>query len=159
MSSGRLENMMAHPQRVQWYAIRTRSRFEKVVRDQLLGRGVQPLLPLRTQLAQWKDRKKLIEWPLFPGYCFGQFSLDKRLTVLQIPGVVQIVGNGTYADPIPDDEITAIQRLMQCGEEYEPYPYHLSEGTLVQVSRGPLAGIRGGSSGPPMETGWSSRSL
>jgi transcription antitermination factor NusG len=134
---------MTNTQGLQWYAIRTRSRFEKVVRDQLVGRGVEPLLPLCKRISQWKDRKKLIEWPLFPGYCFGRFTLDQRFHVLQVPGVVQIIGSGTYAEPIPDDEIAAIQRVMQYGGRYESHPYHLEVGTVVQVVRGPLEGIQG----------------
>jgi transcription antitermination factor NusG len=143
MLSGMRDNMTTHRPGLQWYAIRTRSRFEKVVRDQLLGRGLEPLLPLRAHVSQWKDRKKLIEWPLFPCYCFARFILNERLTVLQVPGVVQIIGSGAYAEPIPDEEIAALQRMMQSRETYEPYPYHLVEGTIVQVIRGPLTGIRG----------------
>ena len=47
-----------------WYVIRTEPRFEKIVRDQLTGRGVETLLPLRTRTSQWKSGTKLIEAPL-----------------------------------------------------------------------------------------------
>jgi transcriptional antiterminator NusG len=143
MSSGIEEEFMTRTHRLQWYAIRTRSRFEKVVRDQLIGRGIEPLLPLHTRISQWKDRRKIIEWPLFPGYCFGRFTLDEQINVLQVPGVVQIIGSGTYAEPIPDEEIAAIQRIMQRCQQYEPYPYPPAKGTVVQVIRGPLKGIHG----------------
>jgi transcription antitermination factor NusG len=85
----------------------------------------------------------MIEWPLFPGYCFGRFTLDERINVLQVPGVIQIIGSGTYAESISDEEIAAIQRMMQHCRQYEPYPYHLAKGTVVQVIRGPLKGIHG----------------
>ena len=48
---------MVNGETAQWYAIRTRSRCEKVVRDQLTGRGIEPLLPLRRHMSQWKDRR------------------------------------------------------------------------------------------------------
>ena len=47
----------------QWYAVRTRSRHEKLVRDQLEKQGIEPLLPTVKRLSQWKDRKKEIEVP------------------------------------------------------------------------------------------------
>src|SRR5919112_3565515 len=96
----------------QWYAIRTRSRFEKIVRDQLTGRGVECLLPLCTRMSQWKDRRKVIEWPLFSGYCFGRFGGDQHRQVLQAPGVVQIIGSAQVAEPIPPEEIASLRRLM-----------------------------------------------
>lgn len=75
-----------------WYALRTRSRHEKHVRDRLVALGIEQLLPTVIRLSQWKDRKKKIEAPLFSGYCFAHFPLENRLTVLKVPGVVQIVG-------------------------------------------------------------------
>ena len=130
-------------QQPQWYAVRTRSRFEKIVRDQLTGRGIESLLPLCKRMSQWKDRKKQIEWPLFPGYCFGRFGLEQRMHVLQAPGVVQIIGSANAAEPIPAHEIAAIQRLAHSGHNYETFPYHLKEGTIVTVIRGPLQGLCG----------------
>lgn len=131
------------PSHAHWYAVRTRSRTEKVVRDQLVGRGIEPLLPLVSRMSHWKDRDKRIEWPLFPGYCFAHFSLEQRLTVLQTPGVVSIIGSahGTL-EPIPETEILAIQRLLETRHEYGPY-HGLPAGTKVEVLRGPLIGLRG----------------
>jgi transcription antitermination factor NusG len=94
-------------------------------------------------MSQWKDRRKMIEWPLFSGYCFGRFGIEQRMHVLQAPGVVQIIGSAHAAEPIPAQEIAALQRLMQSGHNYETYPYHLQEGMIVTVIGGPLQGLRG----------------
>jgi transcriptional antiterminator NusG len=126
-----------------WYAIQTRSRHEKVVRDQLINAGIDCLLPLCTRMSQWKDRSKQIEWPLFSGYCFGRFALEERGQVIQASGVVQIVGTAHAAEPIPADDIAAIQRLMQSESSYRPYPYHVQEGRIVTVILGPLEGLQG----------------
>lgn len=53
--------------------------------------------------------------------------------VLQAPGVVQIIGSAHAAEPIPAQEIAALQRLMQSGQE----------GMIVTVIGGPLQGLRG----------------
>ena len=57
-----------------WYAIWTRSRHEQVVREQLERKRFEAFLPTITRWSRWKDRKKKIDWPLFPGYCFARFD-------------------------------------------------------------------------------------
>ncbi|BCA54234.1 putative Transcription termination/antitermination factor NusG [Nitrospira sp. KM1] len=125
-----------------WYALRTRSRHEKLVRDQLSNQGIEPLLPTVKRLSQWKDRKKEIDAPLFSGYCFVKFASQQKLPVLKTVGVVDIVGAGNRPEPIPEEEIIALQRLMTSVLPYDPHPY-LHEGMSVEVIRGPLQGVRG----------------
>lgn len=125
-----------------WYAVRTRSRHEKIVRDQLATQGIEPLLPTVKRLSQWKDRKKEIEVPLFSGYCFVRFAQHEKLPVQKVTGVVEIVGVGSRPEPIPDEEIDALRRLMTSVLPYDPHPY-LHEGMKVEVVRGPLQGVHG----------------
>ena len=125
-----------------WYALRTKSRHEKLVRDRLAAQGIEPLLPTVKKLSQWKDRKKEVEVPLFSGYCFSRFAWPDRLAVRKTSGVVDIVGGGDRPEPIPDQEIEAIQQLMASTLRYDASPY-LREGMMVEVVRGPLQGVRG----------------
>lgn len=125
-----------------WYALRTRSRHEKLVRDRLAAQGIEPLLPTVKKLSQWKDRKKEVEVPLFSGYCFSRFAWPDRLAVQTTSGVVDIVGGGDRPESIPDEEIEAIQRLMVSTLRYDTSPY-LHEGMMVEVTKGPLQGVRG----------------
>lgn len=124
-----------------WYAISTRSRHEKIVRDRLAGIGVEPFLPLTRKLSQWSDRKVWTVSPLFAGYCFARFSLMNGLAIRQTPGVVRIVGS-VMPEPIPDEELAAIMKLAESERSLEPHDY-LTEGGWVEVVRGPLAGLRG----------------
>jgi len=94
---------------LRWYALRTKSRHEKLVRDRLEKQGIEPLLPTVKRLSQWKDRKKEIEVPLFSGYCFVRFGSQQKLPVLKTIGVVEVVGGGTKPEPIPDEEIAALR--------------------------------------------------
>jgi transcription antitermination factor NusG len=125
-----------------WYALRTRSRHEKVVRDQLVNQGIEPLLPTVKRLSQWKDRKKEIEVPLFSGYCFVRIASGQKLPVLKTIGVVDIVGGGSRPEAIPDEEIHALKTLMTSVLPYDSHPY-LHEGMMVEVVRGPLQGLHG----------------
>ncbi len=125
-----------------WYALRTKSRHEKLVRDRLDQQGIEPLLPTVKRLSQWKDRKKEIEVPLFSGYCFVRFSQQEKTPVQKTTGVVEIVGSGSKPEPIPEEEIDALRRLMTSVLPYDPHPY-LHEGMKVEVTRGPLQGVHG----------------
>jgi len=127
---------------VAWYAIWTRSRHEQVVREQLERKGISAFLPTIKRWSRWKDRKKEIDWPLFPGYCFARMAPSDRLAVLKCSGVVNIVTfNGELA-PIPDHEIDAIRRLVETDLQFDPCPM-IREGTLVEVTHGPLRGVIG----------------
>ena len=125
-----------------WYALKTRSRHEKRVRDQLLLRDIDTFLPLCESWRQWKDRKKKIELPLFPGYCFARFPLVERLRVLNVLGVAHLVSIKGRPEPIMEDELNASKQLVSTKLEYDPHPF-LEEGMDVEVVRGPLAGVRG----------------
>ena len=126
-----------------WYAIRTRSRAEKVVREHVTQRGIESFLPLLTRVSQWKDRRKDIKWPLFPGYCFAKFTDDQKFFILQTPGAIEIVGSALgRPEPIPDSEIIAVQKVISSRQPYDAHP-HLEQGTMVEVIRGPLMGLQG----------------
>ncbi len=125
-----------------WFALKTRAQHEKVVRDRLRKLGFEHLLPILLRVSQWHDRKKVIEAPLFPGYCFARLADEHRSTVLQLPGVAYIVGHGGKAEAIPHQEIEALRRLGRSGLQYEA-AFSLVEGDPVEIIRGPLAGVRG----------------
>jgi transcription termination/antitermination protein NusG len=125
-----------------WYAIWTRSRHEQVVREQLERKGVEAFLPTITRWSRWKDRKKQIEWPLFPGYCFARFEGGDRLPVLKCSGVVNIVSFDGEIVPIPAHEIESIRTLVESDLQFDPCPL-IREGMMVEVVHGPLKGVVG----------------
>jgi transcription antitermination factor NusG len=128
--------------KTEWYAIWTRSRHEKLVRDQLAQKRVEVFLPTITKWSRWKDRKKKIDWPLFPGYCFARFDADDRLPILKCDGVVTIVGAEGTPSPIPPIEIDSIRQLIESELAFDPCPL-IKEGMMVEVKAGPLKGVVG----------------
>lgn len=125
-----------------WYAIWTRSRHEKRVREQLQQKSVEVFLPTIAKWSRWKDRKKQVEWPLFPGYCFARFDAADRLPVLTCDGVVQLVGVDGVPSPIPAHEVEGIRQLVESELLYDPCPL-VKEGEMVKVVSGPLKGVVG----------------
>lgn len=133
---------MSEPGHLGWYAVWTRSRAEKSVRDQLIRRGVEVFLPTVIQWSRWKDRRKQVEWPLFPGYCFVRIDPSHKLPVISCDGVVHIVSVDGRAAEIPTEQIEAIRQLVESTLSLDPCPF-LDEGDLVRVVAGPLAGVTG----------------
>jgi transcriptional antiterminator NusG len=127
---------------LEWFALWTRSRHEKLVRDQLQHKQVEVFLPTITKWSRWKDRKKQVEWPLFPGYCFARFDAAERLPILKCEGVVTIVGIEGYPSPIPPVEIDSIRQLIDSELAFDPCPL-IKEGMMVEVKAGPLKGVVG----------------
>jgi len=127
-----------------WYAIHTRSNFEKRIAADLEAKGIEPYLPSYAEVHQWKDRKKSVQVVLFPGYVFAQFcdSPDNRMTVLRTPGVVRILGQGGGLETVPAQEIVSIQRLLAARVSCFPHPF-LNQGQRVRVKHGVLTGLEG----------------
>ena len=125
-----------------WFAVWTRSRAEKAVHEQLARKGVEVFLPTAPRWSRWKDRRKLIDWPLFPGYCFARFDPADSLNVLTCAGVATIVSFNGQLAPIPDAEVEAVRRLVTSDLQYDPCPF-ISEGSRVEVIYGPLKGVTG----------------
>jgi len=126
----------------QWFAVWTRSRHEQVVRDQLEQKNITAFLPTITRWSRWKDRKKKIDWPLFPGYCFAQFDPENALPILKCTGVVNIVSVEGKPAAIPEYELDSIRLLVGSELQFDPCPL-IHEGMMVEVIHGPLRGVVG----------------
>lgn len=126
-----------------WYALYTRSRHEKQVAEQLAQKRVGHLLPLYDVQSQWKDRKKWVRKPLFPGYLFVHVLGDEDLaTAWYTRGVVHVVSNGDGPVCVPEEQIEAVRRLVDAPVDVDPWPY-LKRGRRVRVRAGPLSGVEG----------------
>ena len=127
-----------------WYAIRTRSRHEKVAARELDAQGISVFLPLVTSIRQWSDRRTKVEMPLFPGYGFVRvdyFSGD-RVRVLRTTGVVDFVGQKAEGSSIPDEQIESIRTILIRNVPVKDHPF-LNVGQRIRVRNGALSGVEG----------------
>jgi transcription antitermination factor NusG len=125
-----------------WYAIYTSANHEKRVADQLELRSIEHFLPLYESARRWKDRRVLLEVPLFPGYLFVRLALRDRLQVLQVPGVARLVGFNGMPAALSTVEIESLRVGLGCGVRALPHPY-LTIGRRFRVKSGPLKGFEG----------------
>jgi len=131
---------------MRWYACYTRARAEKQVAKTLEQRGIESYLPLIPRERQWKDRRKVVEFPLFPSYVFSRFGPDHVHSVLTTPGLSTIVRSRGVPVPVADDELENVRRfahaLTRSGAEAEVRPL-IGEGQRVRVTDGAFAGVEG----------------
>ena len=125
-----------------WWAVYTRHQHEKVVAEMLSTKGFEVFLPLYESTRRWKDRTMQLSLPLFPCYVFVRGALDRKLQVVTTPGIHMILYRGESVAVIPDQEIAAIQRVIEGPSGVEPHPF-LKCGTRVRVIRGALEGVEG----------------
>jgi transcription antitermination factor NusG len=127
-----------------WYAIRTRSRHEKVVERQLGGQGIEVFFPVVSQIRQWSDRRKVVEMPLFSGYAFVHIlpSAEERVRVLRTQGVVELVGAQGQGIAIPAEQIEAVRAVVAGNLHFTQHAF-LKIGQRVRVRGGSLDGVEG----------------
>jgi transcription antitermination factor NusG len=127
-----------------WYALHIRSNFETRVSLDLSARELETYLPAIEELHQWKDRKKKLSLPLFPGYVFVRFEDTPvaRINVLKTNGVVRILGQGIGIEPVPDEQVEAVRELLRSKSRCSAHPF-LKEGDWVRMKRGSLQGLEG----------------
>lgn len=140
--AGTITCEIAQPNRLPWFAVRTRSNQERVAAQVLEGKGYEHYLPVYRSRRRWSDRVVTTEIPLFPGYVFCRFDPKNRLPVVTTPGVVSVIGFGSEPAPIPDTEIEAIQTVLSSGLAAEPCPF-LREGQRVRIEKGSLKDLEG----------------
>ena len=119
-------------------------RCEQRVASGLIVKGFSTYLPLLREIHQWKDRRKVVEVPAFSGYVFVHYepNLRNRVKVLETNGIVRLLGGNHAPSPISEVEIEAVRQTLGSSVPCERCEA-LTPGTLVQVIRGPLAGVQG----------------
>ena len=127
-----------------WYVLHTRSRFESVVYDALCKKSVEALLPKIRQPSKRRDRKIILQVPLFPGYVFVRSNLhpEHHLTILKTVGAVRLIGTHDKPVPVPDSTIQSLDIMTR---SLEPIftGNRLRRGDPVIVVHGPFTGVTG----------------
>jgi transcription antitermination factor NusG len=125
-----------------WFAAYTLSHHEKRVAGLLAARQVESFLPLYSAVHRWRNRcAKQLELPLFPNYVFVRIAPRERVRVLQVPGVLSMVGFGGTLARLPDQQIEALRSGIG-QRKLEPHPY-LAVGRSVRIKAGAMSGLEG----------------
>ena len=125
-----------------WYAIYVSSRAEKKVDAELTQQGIESFVPLKRTLRRWSDRKKWVDLPLIPGYCFVKIDYKNHLPIVQTNHVVAFVKFEGKPAVIQDQQIDFLKRMLkQSDYEWEVTQETLSPGQTVEIIAGPFIGL------------------
>jgi transcription antitermination factor NusG len=131
-------------QGVPWYVLYTRCHHESKTAGLLARRGFPVLFPKYRTWSGRKDRRKVIERPLFPGYLLFQTepAAERLVQVSSAPGAAYILGDSGGPRAVAGQEMSSLIILLSSGECLKPHPY-FQAGDLVRVASGSLAGVVG----------------
>lgn len=125
-----------------WYAIYTKSRFEKKLHLALQKSGFQTFLPLVKQKRAWSDRIKTVEVPLLPSYLFVKTTQSQFAQIYYHNGFVRFVTFERQPCVIKEKEIQLLERIIR-NELPVQQSTHFGVGDSVRIIRGPLRGWEG----------------
>ena len=127
-----------------WFAVQTRTRFEKKAVKELQDKQIETFLPLHSRKHRWSDRYRVVRLPLFPSYVFVRIGEEQetRIAVLRTIGVRKFVGGRGAGAPIPDAEIRGLQTVLEQQVPFELYSF-LNVGQRVRIRGGCLDGLEG----------------
>ncbi|MGB4850302.1 MAG: UpxY family transcription antiterminator [Saprospiraceae bacterium] len=125
-----------------WYAIYTKSRFEKKVHRDLQQSKFQVFLPLIKEIKKWSDRIKTVSVPLLPGYVFVKLDKQNIPKLFYYPGVVRLVSFESKPCEVREEEIRLLEQIIAHGFPVE-HAVPCAVGDKVRIIRGPLQGWEG----------------
>jgi transcription antitermination factor NusG len=123
-----------------WYALKVRTRSERMAVAALRNIGYEPFCPTYAERRRYSDRMKVVQNVAFPGYLFCRFDPHKKVPIISSLAIEYIVGSRGMPEPIPDRQIADIRRALEAGARPAPY---FRTGQRVRVEYGALAGVEG----------------
>lgn len=129
---------------LQWFVLYTHARTERKVHTQLVKRGFNSFLPLRTIRRRTPQGMRELEVPLFSNYVFVQTTRNHLASLSKVPGLAECVSFGGRPAPVSEEEIKAIRRT--CTRSFQG-----KVGDQVVVVRGNAAGTQGTVIGLPTQ--------
>ncbi|MCG8553396.1 MAG: UpxY family transcription antiterminator [Desulfobacterales bacterium] len=129
-----------------WFALLTRSNFEQTVYSRISKKKIDAFLPRTRKPSKRKDRKLMIETPLFPGYVFVKSTMAPvdQLPILKTVGAVRLIGNSAGPLPVPEYQIESLKLLTSVAQDLiTGSMIELKKGDPVMILEGPMAGLKG----------------
>lgn len=126
-----------------WIAVYTRPRWEKTVAAQLHCAAIETYVPIRHELRQWSDRKKVLETPLLPSYVLVRLTPSQYQRVYQADGVVRVVMFRGRVAIVQQQEIDLLRRIEQAGQPLSVSSNLFRANEEVQITSGAFQGLHG----------------
>ena len=135
-----------------WYVVHSYSGHEtkvaqtlnqRIESQRLQGKILDILVPTQEKIEIKEGKKNTVREKIFPGYILIKMILDDAtwLAVRTTPGITSFVGMSNKPTPLPESEVSSIQRFMTM--EAPKFKTTFSEGEAVKIVDGPFAEFLG----------------
>ncbi len=135
-----------HVSERRWFAVRTAAKHEKKAVKELRSLGIECYIPLREKIYNYASKKVVRELPLMSGYVFVKVHSSEANTVRFSNFVSRFVTLGRIRRRVTESEMELLRKIStdrnldwQTIDEV----FDFTEGTPVEIIKGPLAGVRG----------------
>ncbi|TVZ38726.1 transcriptional antiterminator RfaH [Alteromonadaceae bacterium 2753L.S.0a.02] len=125
-----------------WFILRTKSRQENIVEGCLKEKLITAYLPRRKTVRVRRDRRILLDLPLFPGYIFVQPKPNQFHDLSYVPGSCGLLILGNQPAKMPARDLESVRIVVLSGERVDVNS-ELIPGKKVEVLSGPFAGVKG----------------
>jgi transcription antitermination factor NusG len=123
-----------------WWVAHTKSRNEKALAHDLIGKNINYFLPMTWKVQRRKHRTLRSLLPLFIGYIFFLGEENERVEVLRTNRVANIIEVKDQQKLL--DELLQIEQALVAGAPLTPYKY-IKTGQRCKVIAGPLLDLQG----------------
>ena len=125
-----------------WFALYTRSNFEKKVVQRLLAKDIEAYCPTFKTIRQYSDRKKKVEKVLLPNYVFVRVNSTNRESVFSVDGVLRYVF--WLGKPAKIRSIEIDQMKSYLNQFYNDFLLeNIKLNTNYKIRSGPMKGLTG----------------
>jgi transcriptional antiterminator RfaH len=124
-----------------WYAVSTKPHQERQAELHIKQWDIECFLPLLKANKIIRRTRKTVVEPLFPGYLFAQFELERHYrAVSYAAGVRKVVEFGSGPVELDATMIDAIKERLHDGY-LMPQSERFKMGQIVHIKGGPLTGL------------------
>jgi len=125
-------------EKMNWYVVYTKPKWEKKVAERLNEVGITAYCPSIIKERQWSDRKKKVEVPLFNSYIFVQVDERDRNAIFEIPGAIRYLFWLGKPAVVKEKEIQAIQNWLSVPDTFEVMVDKWQKGDRIVLESGPF---------------------
>ncbi len=123
-----------------WWVAHTKSRNEKALAHDLIGKGISYFLPMSWKVSRKSRRTIKSLLPLFSGYlffCGDESHCTEIKRTDRVANIIEVIDQQKFLG-----ELVQIERVLQAGEPIVPHNY-IKAGQKCHVIAGPLMGLQG----------------
>jgi transcription antitermination factor NusG len=125
-----------------WYLIYTKPRHEKKVHKYLSEKGITSFLPMKKKVQVFNNRKRVIDFPLFPSYIFIYLNdIVEYYTGADMGGVLYYVKDGREVARVSETVIDNVKIVTEHADNIEVSDIGFQAGQRTVIREGALAGL------------------